>query len=197
MGQPLPQSGNTRLAAASQDGAKLATCEGQTVRLWRAATGEALRSFATPGPVDALALDRDGRTAVTADRAVVGRGFDTVIRRWDTATAKQLATTCAHQGKIEALALSPDGGTIAASLALTKGVHAWNAATGAPRGLLLATGVPCLALEFSADGAKLLVGSQDRTARVWDVVAGQPVGPPLRHGDKVWSAEFSPDGRRS
>jgi WD40 repeat protein len=40
-----------------------------------------------------------------------------------------------------------------------------------------------------------LTGSDDKTARLWDVATGQPKGPPLRHDGTVWAVAFSPDGR--
>jgi len=50
--------------------------------------------------------------------------------------------------------------------------------------------------EFSPDGLRILTGSHDRTARVWDAQTGQPLSESLLHGGPVMSARFSPDGRR-
>ncbi len=47
---------------------------------------------------------------------------------------------------------------------------------------------------FSPDGLRVLTGSWDKTARLWDAISGKPIGEPLRHEDAVLSAAFSPDG---
>src|SRR5262249_59379951 len=52
-------------------------------------------------------------------------------------------------------------------------------------------------VRFSPDGRWVLTASDDRTARVWDVVTGKPrFAVPLRHGHAVLRASFSPDGSR-
>jgi WD40 repeat protein len=48
---------------------------------------------------------------------------------------------------------------------------------------------------FSPDGTRVLTGSRDTMARLWDARTGQPVGAPLKHPHPVWSVAFSPDGR--
>jgi WD40 repeat protein len=47
---------------------------------------------------------------------------------------------------------------------------------------------------YSADGARVLTASADRTARVWGAATVKPVGPPLKHAGDVRRAAFSPDG---
>jgi WD40 repeat protein/serine/threonine protein kinase len=51
------------------------------------------------------------------------------------------------------------------------------------------------AMEFDADGKRLVTGSADRTARVWDLVSGAPLTSPLVHQASVEAVRFSPNGR--
>jgi WD40 repeat protein len=54
-----------------------------------------------------------------------------------------------------------------------------------------------LSAAFSADGKRIVTGSADDTARLWDGETGKPIGePPKGHDGAVWSAAFSPDGKR-
>lgn len=51
-------------------------------------------------------------------------------------------------------------------------------------------------LAFSADGARVLSGSDDHSARLWDVERGREIRPFLGHTDEVLAVAFSPDGKR-
>ena len=42
----------------------------------------------------------------------------------------------------------------------------------------------------------MLTASEDKTARVWDVVTGAGIVPVARHGKPVGSVAFSPDGTK-
>jgi WD40 repeat protein/predicted Ser/Thr protein kinase len=54
---------------------------------------------------------------------------------------------------------------------------------------------PVLAVAYAPDGQRIVTGSADHTARVWDVASGKALT--LRgHGDPVKSVAFSPDGQR-
>ena len=55
-----------------------------------------------------------------------------------------------------------------------------------------------LSVAFSPDGALIVTGSEDRSARIWDSVTSRPVGVPLKgHTGKVLNASISvPDGAR-
>jgi WD40 repeat protein len=60
---------------------------------------------------------------------------------------------------------------------------------------LLVLGDEVQAVAFSPDGTRVLTGSSDKTARLWDAASGQPLGEPLRHEGEVLAVNFSPDGR--
>ncbi|HZQ31755.1 MAG TPA: TIR domain-containing protein [Mycobacterium sp.] len=53
-----------------------------------------------------------------------------------------------------------------------------------------------LCVAFSPDGRRVISGSRDKSARIWDVETGRQIGPPLLHTDFVNSVAWSPDGRR-
>src|SRR5262249_7438175 len=54
--------------------------------------------------------------------------------------------------------------------------------------------VTASAAAFSPDGRRLVTGSQNDWAQVWDTATGALVAGPLRHHRDVLSCAFSPDG---
>ncbi|MCH7919763.1 MAG: hypothetical protein IIC50_17475 [Planctomycetes bacterium] len=56
------------------------------------------------------------------------------------------------------------------------------------------TGVRSVA--FSPDGTRVLTGSRDETAKLWDAETGQEIRTFLGHTGWVFSVAFSPDGTR-
>lgn len=55
---------------------------------------------------------------------------------------------------------------------------------------------PVAAVAFSDDGARVVTGSADGTARVWDAATGAPLTPPLHHPGPVDLAKIRGDGTR-
>jgi hypothetical protein len=49
-------------------------------------------------------------------------------------------------------------------------------------------------IQFSADGERVITGSDDLSACVWDARTGYALMEPLLHGGRVLRAEFSPNG---
>ena len=49
---------------------------------------------------------------------------------------------------------------------------------------------------FSPDGTRVLTGSQDRTARLWEAATGKELAVLRGHVGVLYSAVFSPDGTR-
>jgi WD40 repeat protein len=50
--------------------------------------------------------------------------------------------------------------------------------------------------EFSPDGKRIVTGSFDETAKVWDAATGEETLTLIGHSKYVKSAAFSPDGKR-
>src|SRR5207249_2908504 len=67
--------------------------------------------------------------------------------------------------------------------------------TGKPISPLLVHEHVVVSAAFSPQGDRVVTGSADGTARVWDVRTGKPLTSPMRHRAQVAWCRFSPDGR--
>jgi WD40 repeat protein/DNA-binding SARP family transcriptional activator len=109
---------------------------------------------------------------------------------------RRLGRPLEHGGGLNAVAISPDGRTLA-SAADNNTVSLWNVTTRRRRGQPL-TGHTATVndVAFSPDGRLLASASDDATVRLWDVASGGPAGPPLdSHTELLTSVAFSPDGK--
>jgi eukaryotic-like serine/threonine-protein kinase len=67
----------------------------------------------------------------------------------------------------------------------------WSSESGQP----LVNDSPILAVAFSPDGQRIVVGGHDHLAGFWDAQTMMPIGQPLEHADSVRAVAFSPDGK--
>jgi len=190
------------VAAYSPDGTRVATASADgKARLWDAVTGRwliELELIHEPGK-DWLQVAAPRAPAFNAEFSADGTRILMVLGErlwvWEAATGQKMLST--DQGVTEA-AFGPDsarfvavfGGAAAGSvMVLTLGVRGSSLERGTlPPGVLTA--------RFSRDGKRLVTGSRDGTARVWDAATGRPLGPPIAHEDPVVSVMFGPDRRR-
>ncbi|WP_405736089.1 helix-turn-helix domain-containing protein [Streptomyces sp. NBC_01537] len=185
-------------------GTLLAGAAGPSTALWRitdprrpAVTGAALNVPA--------GLDRwSGAAAAAGDLLALG-GHDGTVHLWRRApsgltTALPTVLTGPHS-TVEAIAISPDRGTLAVG-ADDAHVFLWDISRpSAPRRLgSLYTGKNnyVMALAFSARGHLLAAGGVDRKVRLWnlaDPAAPRPLGSPLTGPrNYVNAVAFGPDG---
>jgi WD40 repeat protein len=145
----------------------------------------------TPRPLAKLAgpagtaveFSRDGKLILTA-------GGDEV-RVWNAHTFEPITEPLKHEARLLMACLSPD-----ASRVLTcSGPQAllWDARTGR-RLLSLKHPAEVRCVSFSADGSKLVTGSEDGVARVWDATGGAALTS-FTHDAPVQWARLLPDGR--
>jgi RNA polymerase sigma factor (sigma-70 family) len=120
------------------------------------------------------------------------------IRAWDVATGKERRSGLEGTWNEYAIALSPDGRTLALA---THGISLRETATGGQRARLTRHTNDVCAVAFSPDGRTLASGSMDGTVRLWDLPSGKELArigkevPPFAGRGWVLAVAFSPDGR--
>ena len=53
-----------------------------------------------------------------------------------------------------------------------------------------------MSVAFSPDGQRIVTGSEDRTAKVWEAASGHELVTLKGHSNGILSVAFSPDGQR-
>jgi WD40 repeat protein/tetratricopeptide (TPR) repeat protein len=186
---PLEVDSIPVVTAFSPDGLLLAAGDAEgRVHLWRASTGARLARLAHAGVIRAIEFDRSSRYLMTA-------GEEGAARVWDLAALEpehpQLPGVLFQ--------FTPDARAIVAAN-LDPGARGWarflSSETGDPRSPLLHHAREVVSTSLTSDGSRLVTGSRDRTARIWDAARGEPLSGPLEHVAPVRVTAVSPDDRR-
>jgi WD40 repeat protein len=159
----------TALASTSEGGAVAGTADGS---LWLTIhSGESTLVGRHDQTVNAVAITDD-------DSAVVSAGDDFVVRVWNPAFGQLLREFTEHTATVDALALVE---TRVASAGDDRVILVWDLDTGEVLSRLVGHTDRVVALQWSADGERLVSSSEDGTVLVWDPDRGSTASPPLRN----------------
>ncbi|HXD87525.1 MAG TPA: protein kinase, partial [Urbifossiella sp.] len=193
----------------SGDGRRLVTCACDSgspdrpheIKVWDAATGQALANLTGRGLLFNAAFSPDGRWIAVG-------GQDGLLLLADWAKPGAVAKLTGHSGHVAALTFSPNGRLLAAAgidqtLKLYE-LEGFIPSTGvSPKGIHAFEAVPpsLCDLAFSPDGRRL-VGITHEVVKIWEVHTHREVmtlrGAARRNWDSIFNPRvlFSPDGRR-
>jgi len=150
----------------SPDGATLASAsEDGNVRLWNWREGAAIAMLAIGGPGNDVEFSNDGSMLAAA----AGNGN---IRIWRAATRERIASF--KHGAERAFGVAfVNGDKQLATSGIDPIVRIWSIADQALAKELSGHKDAVRGLDSSADGMRLVSGSRDNTARIWDPVTGK------------------------
>jgi WD40 repeat protein len=175
--------------AVAPDNRTLAAHSAAGVQLWDLTSGQPLHSLKHPGSFPRVAIAPQGGLLAVAHSGPQRHE----IQLWDLKLRRPLTSLRGHTGMIHAVAVAPDGLTLAS--ASTDGtVRLWDLTDRQPVAEAGHIG-PVWATAYSPDGALLATGGADGTVRLWDAATGQPRQTLGTHGGEVRSLAFSPDGQ--
>jgi WD40 repeat protein len=117
------------------------------------------------------------------------------VRQWEVAEGKLIQVFQGHKDAIYALALSPDGATMATG-SYDQKIKLWDVATGKEIKTLSGHNGCVYQLAFRPDGKILASASADRTVKLWDVASAERRETFSQSLKEVRTVAFSSDGKR-
>ncbi len=185
--------GRVNRAAFSPDGRMLVTASDDgTAKLWSAADWTMLRTLTGhAGAVLHAVFSHDSRRVLTASR-------DKTARIWDAATGQSLAVLAGHEWAVLQAAFSANDQWVVTGSADNSAI-VWKLDQNRPTKVqhlkAHTAGVTSIAFSPEPEPTRILTGSEDYSAILWDAKTGQEVLTLKGHAQEVTSVAFAPDGK--
>ncbi|CAK7321781.1 Dynein assembly factor with WDR repeat domains 1 [Vulpes lagopus] len=178
-----------------------------TAKLWDIQSGEEVFTLRTSGhsaEIISLSFNTSG------DRIVTG-SFDHTVAVWEADTGRKVYTLIGHCAEISSALFNWDCSLILTG-SMDKTCMLWDASNGKCvatltghddeildscfdyTGKLIATASADARISFNPQGNRLLTGSADETARIWDAQTGQCLQVLEGHTDEIFSCAFNYKG---
>jgi WD40 repeat protein/Flp pilus assembly protein TadD len=137
-------------------------------------------------------------TCFTADgKRIIGGCWDGTVWVWDAHSGEALLTIQAHSWAINYVWVTRDGKQIASSpWSGDDVVKVWDSSGGKELLALRGHTSTVIALDFSADGSRIVTGSIDNMVKVWDTADGKELLNLDGHAEGVIHVAFTADGKR-
>ena len=123
--------------------------------------------------------------------------LDEEVEIWEVETGKLRGSLKVGDDKVNDIAVSPDGTTIA--VAFGNGMaRQWNLETGKVVATeeIKSRRLAMFVVAYSPDGRFLATGDANNEVRLWEAATGKLVEAYQGHSDRVNSVAFSPDGQK-
>lgn len=187
-------------AVFSPDGRKVLTASDDTTAvLWNLQSGQPELTLRGHGKrVNSAAFSRNGRWILTASD-------DRTARIWDAKSGEECLVIRGHDWAVQSAEFSRDAKRVITASddntariwqltrsEKTDGTTRWNAEQ---QWVLKGHSAAVVAGGFSPDGRRVITGSRDDTALIWDAETGKELLTLRSHTQDVTSARFSDDGR--
>jgi WD40 repeat protein len=158
-----------------------------TIKIWKRATGEIVRSIRQPDGITYLDMSADGNYVMTGS-------YDGIARIWRISDARLMKELKGHKGTVWTVAFSSDGKWVATA-GDDKAIRLWSTETGELLKILQGHTLNVWALKFSPDGTKLASCSFDYSFKIWSMPDGKLITDNKEHKETVVDIAFSNDGK--
>jgi WD40 repeat protein len=155
---------------------------------------------ANPTWVNAIAITRDGQTAVSAtatrDLTVNVVSPDSSVKVWNLRWGTQTHVLRGHYYGVTAVALTPDGKR-AVSASRDRTLKVWDIRRGTLLHTLKGHREWVTSVVVTPDGNRAVSASGDKTLKIWDIKTGKVLQTLNGHSDVISAVALTSDGQRA